>query len=70
MNELAVKLKVLRAERGWSQEELAKRSGVCVTSISFIETGKRDNKVIRVETLVKLAKAFGIEPNELIKYIC
>jgi len=32
---------VLRAAKGWSQEELSRRSGVCRTSISHFENGLR-----------------------------
>lgn len=34
------RLKVARAERGWSQEELARRAGVTRQTISSIETGQ------------------------------
>jgi putative transcriptional regulator len=36
------KLKVLRAERDWSQEELGKRVGVSRQAINAIERGKFD----------------------------
>jgi putative transcriptional regulator len=36
------KLKVLRAERGWSQEELGKLVGVSRQAINAIERGKFD----------------------------
>ncbi|MDP2213235.1 helix-turn-helix transcriptional regulator [Phenylobacterium sp.] len=35
-------LKVLRAERDWSQGELAQRLGVSRQSVNAIETGKYD----------------------------
>lgn len=34
------RLKVLRAERNWSQEELAHKAGVSRQTINAIETGK------------------------------
>lgn len=34
------RLKVLRAEHNWSQEELAKKAGVSRQTINAIETGK------------------------------
>ena len=34
------RLKVARAELGWSQEELARRAGVTRQTISSIETGQ------------------------------
>ena len=36
------RLKVLRAERGWSQQDLAERLGVSRQSVNAIETGKYD----------------------------
>ena len=36
------RLKVLRAERGWSQAELAERLDVSRQSVNAIETGKYD----------------------------
>ena len=36
------RLKVLRAERGWSQLDLAERLGVSRQSVNAIETGKYD----------------------------
>lgn len=36
------RLKVLRAERNWSQADLAERLGVARQSINAIETGKFD----------------------------
>jgi putative transcriptional regulator len=36
------RLKVLRAERDWSQEELATRLNVSRQSVNAIETGKYD----------------------------
>ena len=36
------RLRVLRAERGWSQGELAERLGVSRQTVNAIETGKYD----------------------------
>jgi putative transcriptional regulator len=36
------RLKVLRAERRWSQQDLAERLGVSRQSVNAIETGKYD----------------------------
>jgi len=36
------RLRVLRAERGWSQGELAARLGVSRQTVNAIETGKYD----------------------------
>jgi putative transcriptional regulator len=36
------RLRVLRAEKGWSQAELAEKLGVARQSINAVETGKFD----------------------------
>tara|TARA_R110001592_G_scaffold250086_1_gene512639 strand:+ start:574 stop:774 length:201 start_codon:yes stop_codon:yes gene_type:complete len=36
------RIKVLRAENGWSQAELAERLGVSRQAVNAIETGKHD----------------------------
>jgi len=36
------RLKVLRAERDWTQEDLARQAGVSRQAINAIETGKYD----------------------------
>ncbi len=61
---LARQLKALRAARGWSQAELAARSGVSKVHIARIETAKRDATVGVIE---KLAKAFKVKPGELLE---
>lgn len=53
----------LRAERGWSQEELAHRCGTTATSISRIETGRHGAS----DTLATLlAREFGIKLYQLV----
>ena len=50
------RLKVLRAEREWSQAELAERAGVSRQTINAIETGKYDPSL---PLAFKLAELFG-----------
>jgi putative transcriptional regulator len=54
------RLKDLRAERGWSQAELAGRLGVSRQSVNAIETGKYDPSL---PLAFKIARMFelGIE---------
>ena len=66
MRELAKAIKVLRAEKGFTQEKLAKKSGVSVCAIALIENCK---KKARVGTVVKLASAFEVEYETLLKYV-
>ena len=52
------RLKVLRAERNWSQGDLAERLGVSRQSVNAIETGKYDPSLplaFRIADLFELA---------------
>jgi putative transcriptional regulator len=50
------RLKVLRAERNWTQADLAKRLEVSRQSINAIETGKYDPSL---PLAFKIARVFG-----------
>lgn len=50
------RLKVLRAERNWSQAELAERLKVSRQSVNAIETGKYDPSLILA---FRIARLFG-----------
>lgn len=64
MEVLALKnrLKVLRAERNWSQAELGGRIGVSRQAVNAIETGKYDPSL---PLAFKLARLFGIGIEEI-----
>lgn len=51
------RLRVLRAERAWSQAELAERLGVSRQTINSIETGKYDPSL---PLAFKAARLFGM----------
>lgn len=51
------RLRVLRAERGWSQAELAGRVGVSRQAVNAIETGKYDPSL---PLAFKLARLFDM----------
>lgn len=57
----AEKVKQLRLERGWSQETLAKLSGLNIRTIQRVEKGKKAG----LETLNALAAVFDVERNQL-----
>ena len=59
----AENLRVVRARAKLSQEDVAFRAGIHRTQISLLERGDR---LPRVETLVKLAGALEITPNDLL----
>jgi transcriptional regulator with XRE-family HTH domain len=52
----------LRQERGWTQEQLAQRSGLTVRSVSNLE---RSVTRPAPETVDKLAAAFGLAPADI-----
>lgn len=56
------RLKVLRAERDWSQADLADRLGVSRQTVNALETGKYDPSLLLA---FKLAHLFG-QPIETI----
>lgn len=56
------RLRVLRAERGWSQAELAGRLDVSRQAVNAIETGKYDPSL---PLAFKLARLFGLPIEEI-----
>ena len=50
------RLKVLRAERNWSQAELAQRIDVSRQAVNAIETGKHDPSL---PVAIRIARLFG-----------
>lgn len=56
------KLRVLRAERGWSQAELGGRLGVSRQAVNAIETGKYDPSL---PLAFKLARLFEMPIEEI-----
>ena len=54
----------LRLQRGLSQIALGERAGVHFTFISAVERGKRS---IRLENLLRLARALGVDPADLVR---
>ncbi|HWF00494.1 MAG TPA: helix-turn-helix transcriptional regulator [Caulobacteraceae bacterium] len=51
------RLRALRAERGWSQAELAQRLGVSRQSVNAIETGRYDPSL---PLAFRIARLFGL----------
>lgn len=54
----------LRTEQGLTQEQLADRSGLHLTTIARIETGKRDPKV---SVVVQIACGLGVPASALME---
>jgi transcriptional regulator with XRE-family HTH domain len=61
---LPLKLRILRVERGLTQEDVEHLSGISYVTISAIERGKRKPHDL---TLAKLAEVYGISAGDLIR---
>lgn len=57
------RIQSLRKKNGWSQEELADKSGFHRTYIGMVERGERNPSLINLE---KFAKAFDIKLSQLL----
>ena len=64
-SKIAENLKKLRDKNGYSLEKVARLSDLSLNTIVKIENGTNQNPTI--ETLIKIAKAFEIEVDDLIK---
>jgi transcriptional regulator with XRE-family HTH domain len=62
LNRLAKNLKRARKKRGITQEELAYKSGLALSQIARIETGKLNSSIC---TIYALLQALEAEANEL-----
>jgi transcriptional regulator with XRE-family HTH domain len=60
---LAVRVRKLRNDRGWNQEELAFRAGISSRYVGYIE---RCEGSATVAVLGRLADALGVNPCDLI----
>ena len=52
-------LRMLRELKGWTQRELARRSGIGVTNLSLLENGRID---LGKKRALDLARAFDVHP--------
>jgi len=53
----------LRAERGWTQEDLADAAGLTTTYVGQVERG---DKVPSLTVVLKLARGLAVAPGELL----
>jgi putative transcriptional regulator len=56
------RLKVLRAERDWTQEQLSRHLGVSRQAVNAIETGKYDPSL---PLAFKIGRLFGLPVEEI-----
>ena len=56
------RVRILRLAKGWTQEELASRSGLHSTYVGGIERGERN---VGLDNILKLARALAVRPADL-----
>jgi transcriptional regulator with XRE-family HTH domain len=64
--QLGKRVRRLREERGWSQEDFAHKGGLGRSFAGAIERGEKD---VRLSTLTKLAGVLGVSLSQLLKGI-
>lgn len=62
----ANRLRQLRKKKGWTQKELADKALIHVRHIQRLESNKPS--AVELDSIVKLAKAFGITHQSLINF--
>ena len=60
---LGQRIRRLRQEKGWTQGDLQRESGVSQVYISRLESGATES--VRVDTFSQLAKALGVTMDNL-----
>ena len=63
---LAKRIRELRKRKGLTQEQLSELAGVDYKHIQLLESNKAP--AAKIDTIEKLAKAFGISPAGLLKF--
>ncbi len=61
---LGQRIRELRKQKGWSQQELAYRIGMEKSNLSVIENGKSNPQIL---TLVHIACILEVQPYELVQ---
>ena len=64
LRHFGTKVRKLRKAKGWSQEELAIRAKLHRTYIGSIERSERNVRLLNIE---RIAKAFSVKIEDLIK---
>jgi transcriptional regulator with XRE-family HTH domain len=64
MSPLTFRIRELRETRGWSQEQLADKSGVRQATISGLETGRI--RRVQLDLLERLGAALGVDAASLL----
>ncbi len=62
----ADRLRQLREQKGWTQEELAEYADIAVRQVQYLES--KNPSPAKIDTLEKLAKAFKITLPKLLNF--
>ncbi|MHB8402195.1 MAG: helix-turn-helix domain-containing protein [Bacteroidia bacterium] len=65
MQKFALRLKALRMQKGFTQEELAYTSGISLSQIARIETARVNTTLC---TIVVIASTLKVHPRELMDF--
>jgi transcriptional regulator with XRE-family HTH domain len=65
LKDFGLRVKQLRLERNWTQQDLADQSGFHKNYIGMVERGERN---ISLRNIEMLAEAFGLNIQELINF--
>ncbi len=66
VSRLLARIRELREAHGLSQEAFAERAGLKYKHYQAVEAGRKPK--LQLPTVVKIAKAFGLEPWELLNF--
>jgi len=61
--EFGLRVRARRTELGWTQQQLAERTGLHFTYVSSVERGQRN---VTLRTVVRLAEAMAVNPAWLV----
>ena len=64
LKKIGHRIKVERVKKDYSQEDLAEKAETTRHTISMIETGSRDAKIL---SILKITNALNIDINELLR---
>lgn len=64
VEEFGRRVRAIREQRQWTQEDLADKSGLTSVQVSRVERGVRE---IRLTTLLRLIAALETKPDKLLK---
>lgn len=65
MNKVGEKIRLLRHQKGWSQQDVAKKLGISIPAFSKIETGITD---LNLSRLIQIAKLFNFTAVQLLSF--